>query len=152
MVGPCTFPQFIFSYFYLYTEGLLGSIVNVARDGILRWPGRSRVRATVGEQKLVRAVVGAYEPRAKLRTSQEQNCVRAKSKIAYDPRAKLSTSRHQKCVRSYEAPYGTKLIFFYRYDVEHVHTHFSNRSDRFLQSHRRTLLIELMVSAQISLF
>ena len=54
----------------------------------LRWPGRSRVRATVGEQKLVRAVVG------------EQNCVRAKSKIAYDPRAKLSTSRHQKCVGS----------------------------------------------------
>ena len=53
---------------------------------------------------------------------------------------------------SYEAPYGTKLIFFYRYDVVHVHTHFSNRSDRFLQSHRRTLLIELMVSAQISLF
>ena len=52
----------------------------------------------------------------------------------------------------YEAPYGTKLIFFYRYDVVHVHTHFSNRSDRFLQSHRRTLLIELMVSTQISLF
>ena len=33
-VGPCTFPQFNFSYFYLYTEGLLGSFVNVARDGI----------------------------------------------------------------------------------------------------------------------
>ena len=32
--GPCTFPQFNFSYFYLYTEGLLGSFVNVARDGI----------------------------------------------------------------------------------------------------------------------
>ena len=32
--GPCTFPQFNFSYFYLYTEGLLGSIVNVARDRI----------------------------------------------------------------------------------------------------------------------
>ena len=34
VTGLCTFPHFIFSYFYLYTEGLLGSIVNVARDGI----------------------------------------------------------------------------------------------------------------------
>ena len=62
---------------------------------IVRWPGRSRVRATVGEQKLVRAVVAWG---AKLRTSQEQNCVRAKSKIAYDPRAKMCTSPEQKCV------------------------------------------------------
>ena len=42
----------------------------------------------------------AYEPRAKLRTSQEQNCVRAKSKIVYDPRAKMCTSPEQKCVEA----------------------------------------------------
>ena len=40
----------------------------------------------------------AYEPRAKLRTSQEQNCVRSESKIEYDPRAKMCTSPEQKCV------------------------------------------------------
>ena len=34
LYGPCTFPQFNFSSFYLYTEGLLGSNVNVARDRI----------------------------------------------------------------------------------------------------------------------
>ena len=33
-VGPCIFPQFNFSYFYLYKESNLGSIVNVARDQI----------------------------------------------------------------------------------------------------------------------
>ena len=33
-VGPCTFPQFNFSSFYLYMEDLLGSNVNVARDRI----------------------------------------------------------------------------------------------------------------------
>ena len=32
--GPCTFPQFNFSSFYLYTKDLLGSNVNVARDRI----------------------------------------------------------------------------------------------------------------------
>ena len=32
--GPCTFPQFNFSSFYLYMEDLLGSNVNVARDRI----------------------------------------------------------------------------------------------------------------------
>ena len=41
----------------------------------VRWPGRSRVRATVGEQKLLRV----------------------ESKIAYEPRAKLCTIREQKC-------------------------------------------------------
>ena len=34
IAGPCTFPQFNFSYFYLYTEGHLGSIVNLAHDRI----------------------------------------------------------------------------------------------------------------------
>ena len=33
----------------------------------------------------------AYGPRAKLRTVQEQNCVRSESKIAYGLRAKLRT-------------------------------------------------------------
>ena len=33
--GPCTFPHFNFSYFYLYKEGNFGSIGNVSRDGIL---------------------------------------------------------------------------------------------------------------------
>ena len=33
-IGPCTFPQFNFSPFYLYMEDLLGSNVNVARDRI----------------------------------------------------------------------------------------------------------------------
>ena len=34
--------------------------------------------------------------RAKLRTVQEQNCVRSESKIAYGPRAKLRMVREQK--------------------------------------------------------
>ena len=34
LVGPCTFPHFNFSSFYLYMEDLLGSNVNVARDRI----------------------------------------------------------------------------------------------------------------------
>ena len=34
MGGPCTFPQFNFSSFYLYMEDLLGSNVSVARDPI----------------------------------------------------------------------------------------------------------------------
>ena len=34
----------------------------------------------------------AYGPRAKLRTVQEQNCVRSESKIAYGPRAKTRRS------------------------------------------------------------
>ena len=38
----------------------------------------------------------AYGPRAKLRTVQEQNCVRSESKIAYGLRAKLRTVREQK--------------------------------------------------------
>ena len=38
----------------------------------------------------------AYGPRAKLRTVQEQNCVRSESKIAYGPRAKLRMVREQK--------------------------------------------------------
>ena len=33
--GPCTFPHFNFSYFYLYKEGNFGSIGNVSRDGVL---------------------------------------------------------------------------------------------------------------------
>ena len=42
----------------------------------------------------------AYGPRAKLRTVQEQNCVRSESKIAYGLRAKLRTVREQNCVWS----------------------------------------------------
>ena len=38
----------------------------------------------------------AYGPRTKLRTVQEQNCVRSESKIAYGPRAKLRMVREQK--------------------------------------------------------
>ena len=41
----------------------------------------------------------AYEPRAKLRTSQEQNCVRSESKIEYEPTSKMCTIREQKCAR-----------------------------------------------------
>ena len=42
----------------------------------------------------------AYEPRAKLRTSQEQNCVRSESKIEYEPTSKMRTIREQKCARA----------------------------------------------------
>ena len=46
----------------------------------------------------------------------------------------------------YEAPYGTKLIFFYRHDVFHSDSHFTNRNDGFYLSQWWTLLIELKVS------
>ena len=46
----------------------------------------------------------------------------------------------------YEAPYGTKLIFFYRRDVFHSDSHFTNRNDGFYLSQWWTLLIELKVS------
>ena len=35
LVRVSTFPPFNFSYFYLYKEGIFGSIGNVSRDGIL---------------------------------------------------------------------------------------------------------------------
>ena len=46
----------------------------------------------------------------------------------------------------YEAPYRTKLIFFYRRDVFHSDSHFTNRNDGFYLSQWWTLLIELKVS------
>ena len=46
----------------------------------------------------------------------------------------------------YEAPYGTKLILFYRRDVFHSDSHFTNRNDGFYLSQWWTLLIELKVS------
>ena len=46
----------------------------------------------------------------------------------------------------YEAPYGTKLILFYRHDVFHSDSHFTNRNDGFYLSQWWTLLIELKVS------
>ena len=49
-------------------------------------------------------------------------------------------------VSIYEAPYGTKLIFFYRRDVFHSDSHFTNRNDGFYLSQWWTLLIELKVS------
>ena len=48
--------------------------------------------------------------------------------------------------RNYEAPYGTKLILFYRHDVFHSDSHFTNRNDGFYLSQWWTLLIELKVS------
>ena len=47
---------------------------------------------------------------------------------------------------NYEAPYRTKLIFFYRRDVFHSDSHFTNRNDGFYLSQWWTLLIELKVS------
>ena len=49
-------------------------------------------------------------------------------------------------LNGYEAPYGTKLIFFYRRDVFHSDSHFTNRNDGFYLSQWWTLLIELKVS------
>ena len=53
-----------------------------------------------------------------------------------------------RCVndRLYEAPYGTKLILFYRHDFFHSDSHFTNRNDGFYLSQWWTLLIELKVS------
>ena len=49
-------------------------------------------------------------------------------------------------VIQYEAPYGTKLILFYRRDVFHSDSHFTNRNYGFYLSQWWTLLIELKVS------
>ena len=46
----------------------------------------------------------------------------------------------------YEAPYGTRLIFFYRHDAFYSDSHFTNRNDGFYLSQWWTLLIELKVS------
>ena len=49
-------------------------------------------------------------------------------------------------IDTYEAPYGKKLILFYRHDVFHSDSHFTNRNDGFYLSQWWTLLIELKVS------
>ena len=58
----------------------------------------------------------------------------------------MSHTALHKVLFHYEAPYGTKLIFFYRRDVFHSDSHFTNRNDGFYLSQWWTLLIELKVS------